>query len=312
MAHVLDPHTWEKIELNQLSQEEKNIIIDKWTEHPRTWEYDQHFDQWTYLCRQCNAPLYRSQNKFDAHCGRPAFDDAIPWAIRWQEDIHSSGTEIVCKRCGAHLWHAFVGEQFTKSNVRHCVNSLSMKFVPEHVASPQNDIAVFWWGCFWCIEAVFQKLQWVLDVQSGYAWGHVQYPTYEQVTKQDTGHAEVVRIFFDPSIISYEQLLLVFFTVHNPTTLNQQWADHWTQYRSIILYNSSQQKETAATVIQKPIQENRYPDPIVTEVVPLETFWLADGSHQNFYNNHPKRVYCQVTIDPKIAKLKQQWQHLLQ
>lgn len=299
------------IKLYDLSPEEKKVIIDKWIEHPGVGEYDNFFQDWTYICRQCHTPLYRSRDKFDAHCWWPAFDDAIPWAVKWTTDEDGYRTEITCAVCWWHLGHVFIGEQETDTNVRHCVNSLSMKFIKEIIDESDRDAAVFAGGCFWCLEAVFQRLKWVIEVQNGFSGWTLDFPSYEQVARMNTGHAEVVRIIFDPTVISYEQLLEVFFTMHNPTTLYRQWPDEWPEYRSAVFYNSVEQKEIVEQVIKKATEERRWPDPIVTQLEPLEKFWLADWSHQDYYNQNKDKFYCQVNIDPKIAKLREKWKGLM-
>lgn len=165
-------------------------------------------------------------------------------------------------------------------------------------------------GCFWCVEAVVQRLKGMSNVVSGYAGGTVPgHPTYREICSGLTGHAEVIQFDFDPSIISYAEILAVFLTTHDPTTLNRQGADRGTQYRSVIFYHTSEQKEQAEQVI-KVVQEY-YNDPIVTEVSPAPTFYEATQEHQDYYNENRLQGYCRVVIDPKIAKLKSLYSHLL-
>jgi peptide-methionine (S)-S-oxide reductase len=159
-------------------------------------------------------------------------------------------------------------------------------------------------GCFWCLEAVFEQLQGVEKVVSGYAGGNVPDPTYKQVCTGKTGHAEVVRITFDPEVISYRELLDFFFAFHDPTTLNRQGHDTGTQYRSAIFYESPEQKTTAEQVIAELGNERAYPDPIVTEVKPLDVFYAAEDYHQGYYRENPNQPYCNATITPKMAKLR--------
>ena len=159
-------------------------------------------------------------------------------------------------------------------------------------------------GCFWCLEAVFERLEGVRSVTSGYAGGHVPDPTYRQVCSKTTGHAEVVRVEYDPDTISFRDLLLVFFTTHDPTTPNRQGADVGPQYRSIILWESEEQREMAEAVMAELADEGPFDDPIVTELEPLDTFYEAEEEHQDFYRNNPDYGYCRVVIDPKVAKLR--------
>jgi peptide-methionine (S)-S-oxide reductase len=166
-------------------------------------------------------------------------------------------------------------------------------------------------GCFWCVEAVFERVRGVEDVVSGYAGGDTPNPSYREVCNGTTGHAEVVQVTYDPEVVSYRDLLEIFFTTHNPTTRNRQGADVGTQYRSIILYHDQEQKETAESVIEELEQEGVYDDPIVTEVEPLETFYEAEAKHQDYYERNPGLPYCQAVIAPKVNKLRQKHQDKL-
>ncbi|HWP39260.1 MAG TPA: peptide-methionine (S)-S-oxide reductase MsrA [Gemmatimonadales bacterium] len=159
-------------------------------------------------------------------------------------------------------------------------------------------------GCFWCLEAVFQQLKGVLTVESGYAGGQATRPTYELVCTGLTGHAEAVQITYDPAVISYRDLLDVFFTIHDPTTLNRQGADVGTQYRSAIFYHDEAQRATAEQAIADLSARGLWDDPIVTEVKPLEVFYPAEEYHRDYFRRNPNQGYCQVVIAPKLAKLR--------
>jgi peptide-methionine (S)-S-oxide reductase len=165
----------------------------------------------------------------------------------------------------------------------------------------QPELATFGGGCFWCTEAVLQRIEGVLSVTSGYAGGTKANPTYEEVCTGTTGHAEVVQVAFDPSMITYEEILDIFWQAHDPTTLNRQGADRGTQYRSIILYADGAQKKAAEESLAK--AQKKLKDRIVTEVVPLEKFWKAEDYHQGYYNSHGSEGYCRVVISPKLKKL---------
>jgi peptide-methionine (S)-S-oxide reductase len=167
----------------------------------------------------------------------------------------------------------------------------------------QNEVAVFGGGCFWCTEAIFMRLKGVGKVTSGYAGGKIKDPNYYEVSEGTTGHAEVIKIEFDPQIISYETLLEVFFATHNPTTLNRQGADAGTQYRSIILYTTEEQKKEAEKYIQKLGASGDYDNPIVTEIKELDNFYDAETYHQKYYDTNKDAPYCQLVISPKIDKL---------
>ena len=166
-------------------------------------------------------------------------------------------------------------------------------------------------GCFWCLEAAFQDLKGVQSVVSGYAGGNVPNPTYRQVCTGTTGHAEVTRVTFDNAVIDYRTLLQVFFTIHDPTTLNRQGADQGTQYRSVIYWHTDAQRETAERLIAQFEGDGIWPDPIVTELVPEPTFYPAEDYHQSYYRNNPYQGYCQAVISPKVAKLRARHRELL-
>lgn len=162
-------------------------------------------------------------------------------------------------------------------------------------------------GCFWCLEAVYEQLRGVEKVESGYAGGHVPDPTYRQVTTGKTGHAEVVQLTYDPAVVSFRELLEVFFTIHDPTTLNRQGADVGTQYRSAIFYHDEDQKQVAEEVIREMEAAAIWDDPIVTEVSPLDAFYKAEDYHQEYYRNNTYQPYCQVVIAPKVSKFRQKY-----
>ncbi len=168
----------------------------------------------------------------------------------------------------------------------------------------KQEIATLGGGCFWCLEAVFDDLQGVTSVESGYAGGRRPNPTYQQICSGGTGHAEVVRITFDPDVLSYHDLLEVFFTIHDPTTLNRQGNDAGTQYRSVIFYHSPEQKSTAEHVIRELTEAGLWNDPVVTEVVPAAEFYVAEDYHQEYFENNPRQPYCQAVVAPKVQKFR--------
>lgn len=168
-----------------------------------------------------------------------------------------------------------------------------------------QSIATFGGGCFWCIEAVIQRLKGVETIKSGYSDGQIKNPAYREVCTGRTGHAEVVQVVFDPDILSYHDLITVFMTSHDPTTLNRQGADAGTQYRSIILYHDNIQKETAEKVFEE--LKSVFSGPIVTQLKPFQVFYEAEEDHQNYYNENPDAGYCRMVIDPKVHKLKKMY-----
>ena len=166
-------------------------------------------------------------------------------------------------------------------------------------------------GCFWCIEAIYQDVKGVHKVESGYAGGHVANPTYRQVCTGTTGHAEVAQITFDPDVISFEDILTIFWRTHDPTTLNRQGADVGTQYRSAIFYHNEEQKRIAEKSLAETDASGLWPNSIVTEIDPLATFYVAEDYHQNYYNDNANQPYCRVVIDPKVRKFRKEFKDRL-
>ncbi|MBP6825460.1 MAG: peptide-methionine (S)-S-oxide reductase MsrA [Saprospiraceae bacterium] len=175
--------------------------------------------------------------------------------------------------------------------------------------SGQTEVATLGGGCFWCVEAVFQDLKGVLQVESGYSGGHVDNPSYREICNGTTGHAEVIRVTFDPGVITFREILEIFFSFHDPTTLNRQGNDAGTQYRSAIFYHSPEQKADAEE-IKKSEQEN-WSDTIVTEITPFVKYYKAEDYHQNYYKEHQSQPYCSVVISPKVRKLREKYRDKL-
>jgi len=275
-----------------LSPEERRIIVDKGTEPPFTGKYVKTTAKGAYLCRQCGAPLYLSDSKFESHCGWPSFDDEIAGAVRRSTDADGRRTEITCARCGGHLGHVFLGEGFTARDTRHCVNSASLHFLPDDEWPLER--AIFAGGCFWGVEHLFRQVPGVIAVRSGYTGGTTRQPTYEQVCTGKTGHAEAVEILFDPAKVSYEQLARRFFEIHDPTQKNRQGPDVGSQYRSAVFCTSDEQKRIAERLIGL-LRERGYD--VVTEVVPASTFWPAEEYHQDYLAKHPERGSCQAPVE---------------
>jgi peptide-methionine (S)-S-oxide reductase len=173
------------------------------------------------------------------------------------------------------------------------------------------EVATLGGGCFWCLEAVYLDLEGVTGVQSGYAGGSVNGPTYEEVCRGTTGHAEVVRVEFDPEVTTYREILEVFFGIHDPTTLNRQGADVGTQYRSVVFYHSPAQREAAEQVIREMEAEGVWDDPVVTDVVPAGEFYPAEAYHHDYFRRNPQQAYCQAVIRPKVAKFRTRFAHKL-
>ena len=174
-------------------------------------------------------------------------------------------------------------------------------------ASQSFEVATLGGGCFWCIEAVYSELKGVVKAESGYAGGNVPNPSYEDVCTDETGHAEVVQITFDPTVISYRELLQVFFSIHDPTTLNRQGVDVGTQYRSVIFYHSDAQKKIVEEVMKEIEKAKIWSNPVVTQLCPLDKFYKAEAYHQNYFKNNPGQGYCQIVIEPKVTKFRKQY-----
>jgi peptide methionine sulfoxide reductase msrA/msrB len=276
-----------EIKFNELTPQEKYVIIDKGTEYPFTGKYNDFYQEGTYTCKHCDAPLYNSSTKFDGHCGWPSFDDEIKGAVKKVPDADGMRTEIVCNNCGGHLGHVFYGEGFTEKNTRHCVNSVSLNFVPKEKSS--QELALFGSGCFWGTEYWFEKQEGVISAVSGYSGGHVKLPSYGQVSTGTSGHAEVVQVTFDPKKISYEDLVKLFFETHDPTQVDGQGPDIGDQYRSVVFYYSEEQKQIAEKykniLIKKGLK-------VVTSIEKAEEFYEAESYHQNYYDRKGSKPYC--------------------
>ena len=173
--------------------------------------------------------------------------------------------------------------------------------------SEQREVATLGGGCFWCLDGIFRDLKGVEKVESGYAGGQAKNPSYRDVCSGTTGHAEVVQVTFDPAVVSFRDLLGVFFTIHDPTTLNQQGADVGTQYRSVILYHSDEQRRTAEQVISELTDAKLWDDPIVTQVVPFTAYYPAEEYHQDYFAQNPDQPYCRVVIEPKVSKFRKRY-----
>lgn len=277
------------------------------------WDFDQ---KGTYYCAACGNQLFRSDQKFSSSCGWPSFFEQKNKSSVVYEEDHSYGMdriEALCGRCGGHLGHLF-DDGPEPTGKRYCMNSIALEFEPDVVGTVENsvekDTIVLGGGCYWCVEAVYEEVKGVLSVESGFSGGKTKNPSYKEVCTGTTGHAEVVRIIYDPQVLKFEDLLKVFFTVHDPTTLNRQGADVGTQYRSVIFYESELQQKLAKELIEKLNKEKVYENPIVTEVKPLQVFYKAEDYHQNYYENNSEEGYCKMVIQPKLEKFEKVFKDL--
>ena len=267
---------------------EEYVILHKGTEPPFTGAYTEYFENGIYTCKQCDQELFASHHKFHSSCGWPSFDDAIEHAVQSVPDADGSRTEIVCSACGGHLGHVFYGEGFTEKNTRHCVNSVSLDFVPE---SELYETAYFASGCFWGTEYWFSKAPGVIQTRVGYTGGTVSNPSYEQVCAGLTGHAEAVEVIFDPHKTSYRELLHLFFNTHDPTQFNRQGPDVGEQYRSEIFYVNVQQKNDALKCIDILLRKGIE---VVTGLTQFDVFYQAEEYHHAYYLKHKKTPYCHI------------------
>ena len=328
---VLSDAEWRK----RLTPEEYRITRKKDTEPAFCGGLLNNKKAGMYVCVCCNLPLFESAAKFESGTGWPSFFQPAAMENIREEADHSHGMirkEILCQRCGAHLGHVF-DDGPRPTGRRYCLNSEALRFVASDqlktIAEPASNAAaagavaagdtsraeraeaVFAGGCFWCVEAVFRQLDGVLDVTSGYAGGTAETANYEAVSTGRTGHAEAVKIVYDPRKLSYEQLLKVHFATHDPTTLNRQGNDIGTQYRSAIFYANEEQKQLAEAMIADLSHAKVYRRPIVTMLEPLKGFYPAEAKHQNFVACNLHQPYVQAVALPKVAKVRAKFKDLL-
>jgi peptide methionine sulfoxide reductase msrA/msrB len=287
------------VQYNELTKEQSRVILKKGTERAWTGDLLNNKKTGSYVCAQCNAPLYQSADKFDSQCGWPSFDDEIEGAVKRNTDADGQRIEILCANCDGHLGHVFLGEGFTQKNTRHCVNSLSMNFIEQGENLPavlgtssqqaETATAIFAGGCFWGVEYHFEKSKGVLSAVSGYIGGEKDNPSYKEVCNGTTGHIEAVKITYDPKETDYETLAKLFFEIHDPTQVNRQGPDIGEQYQSVVFYENEEQKQITEKLIA--ILENKGYK-IATTLLPAMTFWNAEDYHQNYYDKKRSEPYC--------------------
>lgn len=272
---------------NTLNKAEEYVIIHKGTEKPFTGKYLHNKVSGTYTCKHCDSPLYYSKDKFDSECGWPSFDDEIPGAVKRIPDKDGRRTEILCANCNAHLGHVFLNEGFTQKNTRHCVNSISLKFIPDKNA--KLETAYFASGCFWGTEFYFMKAKGVLETTVGFMGGTLENPSYEDVCSKESGHLEVTKVVFDHNETNYTELVKLFFETHDFTQTNGQGPDIGPQYLSCIFYTTDEQKKIATKYINK-LSEKGYK--VATMLKISSQFWEAEDYHQEYYKYKGTSPYC--------------------
>ena len=279
-----------EIKLNKLTDFERKVIVEKYTEAPGSGTLLDNKENGTYICKQCNAPLYKSNSKFDSQCGWPSFDDEIAGAVKRIQDADGRRTEIVCNNCGGHLGHVFLNEGYTDKNTRHCVNSVSLKFQPAKATIEKNKI-YFAGGCFWGVEHYFLDLKGVLSTDVGYMGGDLKNPTYEDICSGNTSHIEVLEVVYDPKTIDLTELSKIFFEIHDFTQLNRQGPDIGYQYRSAVFYTNEKQKTEVSSILDI-LKTKGYN--VVTDLTNAKTFWKAEEYHQEYYSKNKSTPYCHI------------------
>ena len=294
---------WKKV----LSADLYAVAREADTERAFTGKMWQSETKGTYYCAACGLKLFKSEQKFVSSCGWPSFFEQENKNSVVFKDDNSYGmkrTEALCGRCNSHLGHLF-DDGPEPTGKRYCMNAISLDFVPDGVTSATGNLetVVLGGGCFWCVEAVYENLEGVKSVYSGYAGGTVENPSYEEVCTGRTGAAEVVEITYEKSKTNLDEIFQVFFTVHDPTTLNRQGADAGTQYRSAIFYKNENEKKVAENLIAA-LNEKVFSNKIVTTLEALQKFYKAESYHQGYYQNNKNQPYCQMVIQPKLEKFE--------
>ncbi len=340
----LNEDEWSK----KLTSDQYYILRKAGTERAGTGALLKNKAEGLYVCAACSLPLFDSNTKFESGTGWPSFHTPVAKEnVLDKKDVTLGMVRIenVCARCGGHLGHVFSdGPQPT--GLRYCMNSESLRFVAktdlkaegekmakelekeksmpkvgDRLPEPELDAelaaatgeatAIFAGGCFWCTEAVFENVDGVTDVVSGYIGGKVKNPSYEAVCTGTTGHAEAIRLKYDPSKVTYGQLLRIHFATHNPTELNKQGPDKGTQYRTALFPTDDEQKNVAAAYIKQLDAAGEFSKSIATTIEPNDTFYVAEEYHQDFANNNPVHGYIRQVSDPKVKKLKEKFPEFL-
>lgn len=308
---IMTNSEWKKI----LTPEQYHITREQGTEKPFSSPLYNVHEEGYYLCVSCKNPLFHSSTKFNSGTGWPSF-----YAPYFSKSVHVSiddshgmvRDEITCARCDAHLGHVF-NDGPKPTGLRYCMDGFALEFVSEKQAiKAAKSKVVFAAGCFWCMEAIFEKIKGVHNVISGYAGGKEKDPTYDQVGSGSTGHAEAIEVEYDPALISFKDLVRVYFASQDPTQVNGQGPDHGTQYRSIAFYSNDEEKKIIEEYIDSLTKSGKYKKPIASEVLPVSKFWKAEDYHQDYVKNHPENPYVQHESIPRMNRALEQLKDLVQ
>lgn len=285
MKESKNPSALERLN-SRLSKFDYDIIQNKATERAFSGDYTDTKTKGYYVCKRCGNPLFISNDKFHSGCGWSSFDDELSGTVKRQKDADDSRIEILCNNCGAHLGHEFIGEGYTDKNKRHCVNSASLTFIPQ---TGEVGKAVFAGGCFWGVEHYLEQLDGVEEVVSGYMGGHINFPSYQEVSQGQSGHLEVVEVTYNKDKVSFEEIAKLFFEIHDFEQTNGQGPDIGKQYLSAIFYYNQSQKNTAEKIIETLSKKNYK---VATSLKKAESFWPAEDYHQNYYKTKNGIPYC--------------------
>lgn len=287
----VSPRSREEQYLNaRLTPGEYRVIVEKATEWAFSGIYNDFYEEGIYACKRCRQPLYSSDSKFNSGTGWPSFDKAIQGAVLEIPDSDGKRTELICSSCRGHLGHLFKGEGFTPQNIRHCINSVSLDFIPRE---GETGRAYFAGGCFWGVETLFLLKEGVIDTTVGYMGGDISYPTYKEVITGSTGHKEAVEVIYDPEVITYKELSQYFYEIHNPEQSDGQGPDIGDNYLSVVYYLNGDQKAVHEELIAFLTKKNYT---IATTLEYAGAFWPGEEYHQNYYEKNGGEPYCHYFI----------------